>query len=57
MDTQASFGGLIPLWILGAPLVWMLIASFGGQKATSRRGTETHPGYPAPLTTRDAVMP
>jgi hypothetical protein len=53
MDTQASFGGFIPLWILGAPLVLFLIGSFMEPKSSTRQRSDAQPGYPAPAARPD----
>jgi hypothetical protein len=42
METQTTLGWLIPLWILGAPLVASLIAGFSAPKTTTRHDTPVY---------------
>jgi hypothetical protein len=45
MDMQGSIGGLIPLWILGAPLVAGLIEWMRMPKTTTRNDADTRSGF------------
>ena len=46
MDMQSSFGGLIPWWILTAPLVVGLIAWMTGPKTIVRHDVDSRPTFP-----------
>ena len=45
MDIQSSIGGLIPLWILGAPLVAGLIEWMRMPKTTTRHDADMRSGH------------
>lgn len=45
MELQSSMGGLIPLWILGAPFVAGLIGWFAAPKVTTRHDTDSRSAY------------
>jgi hypothetical protein len=47
MEMLSSIGGLIPLWILGAPLVAGLIAWMSAPKTTTRHDADSPWRYPA----------
>lgn len=46
MEMQSSIGGLIPIWILGAPLVAGLVLWITMPKAATRHDTELRSTYP-----------
>ena len=44
MESQGSIGGLIPLWILGAPVLLALSDLFTTPRSTGRRARDSVPG-------------
>jgi hypothetical protein len=46
MELQSSIGGLIPLWILGAPFAAGLIAGMVAPKTTTRYDADSRTAYP-----------
>jgi hypothetical protein len=53
MDTPSSIAGLIPLWILGAPVVWLLFWAKKGPTVRTRHESDSRTVYPTSATAFD----